>query len=124
MIGLIDQICLASDVNHGEGELIVPFRELESVTERHFEHEEALLEELYVGMPRDRRLLREMLAVANIEQRAEHRKRLGELADITRRALHATDGDAAANPCEELTAWFIDHAITYEAPMKTIIQSA
>jgi len=52
MIGLINQIGLASGVNHGEGELIVPFRELESVTKRHFEHEEALLEELYVGMPR------------------------------------------------------------------------
>ena len=33
-------------------------------------------------------------------------------------------GAAGATLCEELKAWFIDHAVGYDAQIKTILQSA
>ena len=123
MIDLINQICLACAADGGDGEPGPLLRQLEDVTELHFEHEETLLEELHAGMASERWSLRRMLEVAKMEHAAEHSKRLDELADIARRALHAGGRGAKGRPCEELKAWFVDHAIAYEAPMKTIIQS-
>ena len=122
MVDLINQICLACDANQRARQPLTLLRELQSLTERHIEHEEAMLEELYTAMPKDRQILRETLAVAKVEHAAEHRRRLGDLRDMSR-ALHSNEVAAGSKLCEELKAWFIDHAIGYEAQLKTIIQT-
>ena len=45
------------------------------------------------------------------------------LGDMTR-ALHAEAVAAGANLCDRLRVWFVDHAVGYEAQIKTILQSA
>jgi hemerythrin-like metal-binding protein len=123
MVDLINQICLACDaIQHAQQPLML-LGVLEGVTERHFEHEEAVLEKLYTAMPKGRRRLREMLATAKVEHAAEHRKMLGDLGDMSR-ALHSDGVAAGLKLCEKLKAWFIDHAVGYEAQIKTILQSA
>ena len=123
MQSLINQACLACDAKQGDGEPIVLLRDLESVTAKHFEHEEALLEELYSGLPSDRQALREMLAAAKVEHAAEHRKKQDELQDISRRVPYCDTAAARTKLCEDLTAWFVDHAIADDASLKTILQS-
>jgi hemerythrin len=62
-----------------------------------------------------------MLAATKVEHAAEHRKRLGDLRGMTR-ALQSDDA-AGSMLYEELKAWFIDHAIGYDAQIKTVIRS-
>ena len=120
MVYLINEICLAGDANRPARQRLL--RDLESVTEGHFEHEEAVLEKLYIALPEGRRTLREMLADAKVGHAAEHRKMLGDLGDMSR-ALHSDAVAAGSKLCEKLKAWFVDHAIGYEAQIKTILQS-
>ena len=122
MINLINQMCLAAD----EAKLLPQqkqlLRELERAAELHFEHEEAVLEAFYTTMPANRLSLREMLADYKAEHIADHRKKLGDLGDIRNMNLRPSAG-AGAKLCEELRAWFIDHAVGYDARIKTIMQS-
>ena len=121
MVDLINQVCLACDPSQGARQPPTLLRELESLTETHFEHEEAVLEELYTTMSTDRRNLREILAAAKVEHATEHRSRLSDLREISRTLR--CDELAVSKLCERLKAWFIDQAVGYEAQMKTIIQS-
>lgn len=118
MVDLINQFCLARDAE-SRGRLL---SELEHLTERHFEHEEVVLERLFSTAPRDRRMLHMTLSAALVEHSTEHRRRLGEIRAM-RRALGS--GAVAAEPtlCEDLKAWFVDHAIGAEAQLKTVLQS-
>ena len=96
--------------------------DLEILTKWHFAHEEMLLQALHAATPKERRTLRDMQATAKVKHAIEHRRRLDELHHMVR-ALHADEAVAAAKLCDELKAWFVDHAIGYEAQMKTIMQS-
>ncbi len=118
MVDLINQICFACDASQPARQPLILLRELESLTEEHFEHEEAVLEELFAATLN----LRETLAAAKVEHAAEHRRTLGDLRDMSR-GLHSDKVAAGSKLCEKLKAWFIDHAIGYEAQVKTIIQS-
>lgn len=118
MVGLINRFCRAHDAD----DRVHLLSELEAMTERHFEHEERVLEQLYVAAPKDRRKLRASLSTALIEHAGEHRRRLDEIRAMSR----AIGSDAAAGGavlCDELKAWFIAHAIGYEAQLKTVLQS-
>src|ERR1700736_2495557 len=76
MVDLINQVRLTTcDANQRARHLNL-LLELESLTEKHFEHEEAVLEELDTATPTGHRNLREMLAATKVEHAAEHRKRL------------------------------------------------
>jgi hemerythrin len=124
MVDLINQICIASHAIKLPRQHTRLLRKLENLTEIHFEHEEAVLETLYTAMPEDRLTLREMLADSKDGHGAEHRKMLGDLADIRKMRLPPPDAVVAGSKlCDELRAWFVDHAIGYEAQIKTILQS-
>jgi hemerythrin len=125
MIGLINQICFACDAKQREREPerqpVVLLEELEHLTKAHFDHEEAVLRDLSKATLNHK--LRETLSAAGHEHAAEHVKRLGDLREM-RRALHSDEFATEAKLCADLTVWFIDHAIVYEAQVKTIIRSA
>jgi hemerythrin-like metal-binding protein len=121
MIDLINLICLACSTNQHARRSLALLRELETLTETHFEHEETMLEGLCTTPQMDQRIADGILA-AKVEHTIEHRRRLDELRDIRRR-FHSTESAASVDPSEELKAWFIDHAVGYEAQMKTLIQS-
>jgi hemerythrin-like metal-binding protein len=122
IIDLINQIYPTCDENQRDRQPNVLLREIESLTERHFEREVAVLGEFYTAAPKVRRHLHEVLAATVIEHAAEHRKRIGDLRNM-RRALDADEDTARPKLCEDLQAWFIEHAVSYDAQMKTIIQS-
>jgi hemerythrin-like metal-binding protein len=118
MVGLINRFCRTRDADDRAHLL----SELDAMTERHFEHEESVLEQLYLAAPKDRRKLRASLSTALIEHAGEHRRRLGEIRAM-RGALGSDAAAGGATLCDELKAWFIDHAIGYEAQLKTVLQS-
>jgi hemerythrin-like metal-binding protein len=123
MVALINQICCAVSANFLLREHEQLLRELETLTEMHFEHEEIVLEGLYAAMPEDRLTLRAMVAASKVEHVVEPCKMVGDLSDILNMKLPSFGAAAGPKLCEELKAWFIEHAIGYDAPMKTIIQS-
>ncbi len=124
MVGLINQICLACDAKQHEREPeqepAVLMEELERLTTTHFDHEEAVLRDLSTAIPNPK--LSEIMAAAVTEHAAEHVRRLGELRELSRE-LNSDAVTAEAKLCHDLITWFIDHAIVYEAQVKTIIQS-
>jgi hemerythrin len=124
MVGLINQICFACDAKQREREPerqpVVLLLDLEHLTKAHFDHEEAVLRDLSEATLNPK--LRETLSAAGQEHAAEHAKRLGDQSEM-RRALHSDEIAAEAKLGADLTIWFIDHAIVYEAQVKTIIRS-
>lgn len=124
MVGLINQICLACGAKQHEREPeqepAILLEELERLTTTHFDHEEAMLRDLSAATPNP--TLRETFAAAMIEHAAEHIKRLDDLRELSRE-LHSDAVTAEARLCQDLVAWFIDHAVIYEAQVKTIIRS-
>jgi hemerythrin-like metal-binding protein len=124
MVDLINRICLAHDAHHRVPEPIALLHQLEHLTMRHFEHEESVLEALYSATPNDHPTMRETLAAAQMEHAAEHWQRLNDLRNMTSTVANdPLNASKPSNLCEQLKAWFIDHAIGYEAQIKTIIQS-
>jgi hemerythrin-like metal-binding protein len=123
MVDLIDRLC-RHDTAHCPEERIALLRDLQELTARHFEHEESVLKALYSATPTDRQTMRETLATAQVSHAAEHRQRLSDLqamADVV--ASQPLVRTTEHSLCEDLKAWFIDHAIGYEAQIKTIMQS-
>lgn len=121
MIDLINRICVACGASQDRSNLLALLRELEGLTEQHFQHEEALLEANDTSTQNDRRILDGILE-AKIKHPIEHGRRLNELRKMTRR-LRTDARTAESKLCEELKAWFVDHAIGYEMQMRTIFQS-
>ncbi|HYM30058.1 MAG TPA: hemerythrin family protein [Candidatus Cybelea sp.] len=122
MIDLINRFCLARGADLHMQHLLSGMRELESLTEKHFKHEEAMLEEHYLAARKGSRV-RESILAAKTEHAVEHQKSLSLLREMSR-TLPADAGAARSKLCGELKKWFIDHAVGYDAQMKTIVQSA
>ena len=123
MVELINSICMAHGEERHEKELSVHLHRLQEITERHFRHEEAVLQEIRSDQDKRRPWLAHILDVAIKEHSAEHNRRLDELCAIADKVHGRRQQVAWAQFCEELKVWFVDHAIEYESKIKTVLQS-
>ncbi len=114
MVGLINEICIRYE--EGWRESIGPLlRDLQFVSEVHFQHEETILARVATGI--DRQHLSTVVRYAIDQHAREHRRELEELHELNKRADDL-------KTCDALKTWFVTHAVGYEAQVKTILQSS
>ena len=123
MVELISEICVTQDRERDATSLSLRLHRLEDVTERHFLHEETVLASIRSDQDKRHPWLADVLDAAIRDHSAEHERMLNQLRAISRKALGAREAAAWAECCEELKAWFVDHAIEYESQIKTVLQS-
>ncbi len=121
MVGLINEICISVIAGRGDGRASL-LRELLVVSEAHFRNEEALL--MRIASEIDQHHLHTTMLVAIGAQTREHGRRLEALREIVERSRIANARADELKRCAELKGWFIEHAIGYEAQVKTILQSS
>lgn len=122
LVGLINRVCRAWSGENGAAPSEA-MAELEAVTESHFQHEQNLLEELFANLQPSRRMMRETIAAARKEHGAAHLTSLEDLRLILRRAAPKPAPNTGASLSDALISWFVDHGISQDAQLKTIIQS-
>jgi hemerythrin-like metal-binding protein len=123
IVELINTVCLAQGAERELTSLSVLLRRLEDVTERHFRNEEILLQGIRADQDQRRPWLADVLDAAIKDHSAEHERMLDELRAIADKVLTPRQPDSWSANCEELKAWFVDHAIEYESQIKTVLQS-
>jgi len=113
MVDLINEICFDGTAARCDtiGALL---GELQFLSEAHFRNEEAVLAR--IGSEVAQQHLRTVVRLAAEQHAREHRQRLNELHHLVMRRGHLTI-------CDELTTWFIGHAVWEEAQVKTILQT-
>jgi len=99
-----------------------PLKVLQEVTVEHIQHENGVLWQIQSGTyeplqkrPRTGQLAKMMVKTGFNEHMAEHRGFLARIDTIAR--------DRTDTLCNELKAWFIDHALGYDAGLKAIFQA-
>ena len=120
IVQIINDVCTA--VHTSDGRLHELLKSLRPVTIEHLRNENAILWELrqgtypaLQGRSPSSTLVKAMAAAAFDEHVAEHGNLVGQFDKI--RAL------PPAMLCETLQAWFVDHAIKYDAHLKAIFQA-
>src|SRR5581483_6657738 len=120
MVSLISRIC--ERVAAGEDATAASLlSDLQFVAETHFHNEDALLARIDEEIALDR--LQSVVRAAILEHAREHRQKLDELHRLTERWRRGVAAAARMRFCDELKTWFVDHAVVYEAQIKTILQS-
>jgi hemerythrin-like metal-binding protein len=123
MVELINSVCVAHGAEREPKGLSVLLRRLEDVTEQHFRHEEIVLQGIRTEQDKRRPWLAHVLDAAINDHSVEHTRMLDDLRAITNKMLTPRPQSTWAAYCEELKAWFVDHAIEYESQIKTVLQS-
>jgi len=123
IIKLINIVCMSQGAERESTDLSILLRRLEDVTERHFRHEEIVLQGIRADQDQRRPWLADVLDAAIADHSAEHGRMLDELRAITDKFLTPRQPAPWSAHCEELKAWFVDHAIEYESQIKTVLQS-
>ena len=123
IVELINTVCMTQGAERDRENLSVLLRRLEDVTERHFRHEEIVLQQIRADQDKRRPWLADVLDAAIKDHSAEHGRMLDELRAITDKVLTPRQLVTWPAYCEELKAWFVDHAIEYESQIKTVLQS-
>jgi len=129
LIDSINEVQSAMEARHPAEKMRPLLERLALSTEAHFHHENTVLEEIRdsvkVAPPKLRRQRAHLKALSDLALGAhilEHRSSLIKLVWITR--VPRTDHEVwGPDLCANLRDWFLEHAIKYDADLKTIFQA-
>jgi len=128
LVDSIADICAAVHAGRPRDELQPLLEGLQLLAEVHFQREDAVMLEIAGGMAataegsHQGQAFLEAVGGAALEQHAQqHAMALAKLASISRDLEFGANHESTL--CFDLKRWFIQHAIKYDAHLKTIFQS-
>lgn len=129
LIDAINTLCAACDTQRDLQEIESLLSTVKLSVEAHIQSESAILWEISSGAstaaskrPRTPTLVKALTAARLDDHFAEHDRTLAHIEAIVSAGRAAPDQVGVAL-CGALKAWFIDHAIKYDAHLKTIFQA-
>jgi len=127
LVMLINQLCTAYGTTHDLTETARVLRALTAATKRHTRHETLVLRKFLVELedPQNRHAphqLRAIIDAAIEDHLADHGRLLERLGEFTR-AVQSDQWTEGTSLCQEVEAWFLNHAMKYDLQIKAIIQS-
>ncbi len=129
LIDTINALCAAIEGKQGPKQLRDLADALKLEAADHFGHEDAVLQEIIGDVvhaaPQRREMrahLKSMSDAALIEHIHEHGRQLTRL-DLILRAQDPAIGPGTTSLFDELSDWFVKHAIKQDAHLKTILQA-
>ena len=120
MVDAINAICECEHAKGGDNDLRSRCEALRTLSSGHFEHEELVLKAIrsFARTEPDFPVsMKSMSEAVFVEHLQDHRQAIDALG-----ALISKSHDKGLPLCDELTSWFVEHAVKYDAHLKAIFQ--
>jgi len=120
MVDAINAICECEHARGDESDLRLRCETLRTLSSSHFEHEERVLGEIRSFAQTEPEFpvsMKSMSEAMFIEHLRDHQHAIDAL-----RLLLLRSGDRGLPICDDLTRWFVEHAIKYDAQLKAVLR--
>ena len=122
LVQAINEICAACQAKREPDLLRRLLNDLERSAKEHFEREDRVLREIMARPSGRLAPAQEIGAAVLMKHGEEHQRSLARLQIIVR-ATQPSKRSAGNVLCEDLAAWFLEHAVKHDAHLKAVFQA-